>query len=542
MKKLFVLVMLISLMIPTVALANGGGITHVVSADLHYSDTGWGGWSCPAGMVVVNAGVQGNIYPVGESIVWKPGATTAGGVSYPNTPFGYTYTPPEEGYIVQNGGRAQTLQIWLDCAPPHDYSVVRRIRNNCGRWEIRAILKDYGQKIGVEILATGMWTDPYAYETVYQDIDYAPSYGVTFPDGSTATLTTPPQIDEKSKCHDFTINVIERSDCDGYYRKIKLRDDGVWIKLLYRDIGSWTDLYTIEMLPGLTVPISDVYGDDVVFDDLYEPKECLVVLDHEFEIIGEADGCDGWFFTTSSSDGGVAVPQGPTIGKWLDLYTLESASITYDVTWPDGYAETFSASVNEPERCLKTKNFSTELINDCFGFEMVFSISEGGTLVLDEGVALSGIWLDPYKLEAALVSGKIVWLDETEDPFSYAVSEPAECFVCKVTPLYRMITLLDYDAPDWYYGTGSRNGSCWVVMTGEAEDAPGVAVFRQADICSVCAHPDFIYEADKVLYDADVTINCNGEISYPDPLWKPEWFRSDYKELDCHRQPSCINK
>ena len=187
------------------------------------------------------------------------------------------------------------------------------------------------------------------------------------------------------------------------------------------------------------------------------------------------------------------------------------------------------------------KGFSTKLTNDCIGFGMTFSIPEGGTLVLDAGVALSGIWLDPYKLEATAVSGKIVWLDGSEDLFNYTVSEPAECFVCKITPIYRMVTLIDYDAPVWYYGKGSRNGSCWVLMTGEAEDAPGVAVFRQAEICSVCAYPDFIYRADRVLYDAYVTVDCNGKISYPDPLWKPEWFRSDYKELAGCRRPSCLN-
>ncbi|MBU0845703.1 hypothetical protein KKH23_00650 [Patescibacteria group bacterium] len=121
MKKKYLLTLLVVFLLALPlgsAFANGGGITHVVSSPLNYSGTGWGGWSCPTGLVVVNAGVQGNIYPVGESVVWKPGASTAGGVNYPNTPFGYTYTPPEEGYIVQNGGKAQTLQIWLDCAPP----------------------------------------------------------------------------------------------------------------------------------------------------------------------------------------------------------------------------------------------------------------------------------------------------------------------------------------------------------------------------------------------------------------------------------------
>lgn len=96
---------------------NANGVTHVVSAWLEYGPNGWGGWSCPIGMTVVDAGIQDNDHDVAQALVWKPGASVDG-YDYPETPFGYTYSEGEEGYIVQNNNVGQELRIWLDCAPP----------------------------------------------------------------------------------------------------------------------------------------------------------------------------------------------------------------------------------------------------------------------------------------------------------------------------------------------------------------------------------------------------------------------------------------
>jgi predicted ribosomally synthesized peptide with SipW-like signal peptide len=90
-------------------------IITVTSANLNFSATGWGGWSCsvPDHPYVVSATTNcaGSL----TQYLWEPGATT-GSVNYPNTPFGYTYTPPEEGSIVQMGGTAQTCNIILQCS------------------------------------------------------------------------------------------------------------------------------------------------------------------------------------------------------------------------------------------------------------------------------------------------------------------------------------------------------------------------------------------------------------------------------------------
>ena len=84
----------------------------VQSAPLYYGSTGWGGWSCPAGTLVAEAWVEG--ITVAQSALWVPGASIAG-VNYPNTPFGYTYTPPEEGFIAQADNAGGTATIYLVC-------------------------------------------------------------------------------------------------------------------------------------------------------------------------------------------------------------------------------------------------------------------------------------------------------------------------------------------------------------------------------------------------------------------------------------------
>jgi hypothetical protein len=95
--------------------------TTVTSAALNLSSTGAGGWSCPSAYPQVlsaylqQAGQPGvdPAYPA-DLYLWVPGAS-AGGATYPNTPFGYTYGTGETGAIVLNGGTGQSLQIVLTC-------------------------------------------------------------------------------------------------------------------------------------------------------------------------------------------------------------------------------------------------------------------------------------------------------------------------------------------------------------------------------------------------------------------------------------------
>ncbi len=83
------------------------------SSPLNYSATGWAGWSCPADTHAIGGGVTGNTYPMGAQGIAQPGATI-GGHTYPGFPH-YTFGSGETGYVAQNGGTSQTVQIYVDC-------------------------------------------------------------------------------------------------------------------------------------------------------------------------------------------------------------------------------------------------------------------------------------------------------------------------------------------------------------------------------------------------------------------------------------------
>jgi len=80
---------------------------------LSFNPTGWAGWSCPLNEYAVGAGVlvgDANVY------LWQPGATTPGGIVYPNTGTSYVYGPGETGMIIQNDGdENESITYYVDC-------------------------------------------------------------------------------------------------------------------------------------------------------------------------------------------------------------------------------------------------------------------------------------------------------------------------------------------------------------------------------------------------------------------------------------------
>jgi hypothetical protein len=88
--------------------------TTVTSSNLNYSNTGWGGWSCPAGTPNIWSAIYTGPGTLNVTL-WQLGASV-GAVNYPNTPFGYTYSSPtEEGAIAQATGVGGTYQLILQC-------------------------------------------------------------------------------------------------------------------------------------------------------------------------------------------------------------------------------------------------------------------------------------------------------------------------------------------------------------------------------------------------------------------------------------------
>jgi len=83
------------------------GYEVVTSPTLSYSDTGWGGWSVPAGKAVLGGGFHGT-FPVAASAPGTPGSVWSH----------YTYGPEEYGWCVQDApdGDGQPIIIYAICA------------------------------------------------------------------------------------------------------------------------------------------------------------------------------------------------------------------------------------------------------------------------------------------------------------------------------------------------------------------------------------------------------------------------------------------
>lgn len=85
-------------------------IIPVQSSVFHFSGTGWAGWSCPSSHPnIVSADTTNCTQPLAISQAAKPGVGT-----YPVYPH-YTYIPPEQGWVLQNGGTSQSCYIVLQC-------------------------------------------------------------------------------------------------------------------------------------------------------------------------------------------------------------------------------------------------------------------------------------------------------------------------------------------------------------------------------------------------------------------------------------------
>ena len=126
---------------PTPAAPNSGDEhcnqpVRYTSSVLHYSNTGWAGWSCPLDKYAVGGGVIENAYPMGAQGIAQPGATIDGS-TYPVFPH-YTFGAGETGYVAQNGGTAQTARIYVDCLAivPDAKGVLLKTTDETDSWTV----------------------------------------------------------------------------------------------------------------------------------------------------------------------------------------------------------------------------------------------------------------------------------------------------------------------------------------------------------------------------------------------------------------------
>jgi hypothetical protein len=149
--------------------------------------------------------------------------------------------------------------------------------------------------------------------------------------------------------------------------------------------GTWSKPYVLESanVPAENVPMIANQPYDYPHKDgfvINEPVGCLITLKHNVNITIQ-NNCTGWSGSFSSSDGGVGTPTTPVSGLWIDPYSIEHATVSYHVVWPDGYAKDVSAQVDEPDNCLHTKTNVTVTPGPC-----KYQKGQDFSLVLGDGL------------------------------------------------------------------------------------------------------------------------------------------------------------
>jgi len=389
----------------------------------------------------------------------------------------------------------------------------------------------------------GPWTDPYTTEMLPGLTFYvADEYGddVVFDDLYEPTEC---QILKTYKTHQALLE----DNCEGIHRVIHLYEGPVSdpyrdliLDWKYDKIVLFTDIYTAEVIPAVTVDVPDDYGPDYTFGAMYEPEVCLVVLEHAFSLDLDND-CEGWLVTPSASDGGVwdgSILSGP----WTVDYVIESFLVTGKFVWSDEYEASTSMLVEEPAYCQETHETEAWSGSDCFEYW-------GGYILNDEIVeTFRGSWLDPYGPESITVT-VVVPIPEGElgeNEFEVMVAKDAECIQCKVRVAYyqAMVRPTSGDVPLDYMSLPFKKGPFCAVITPKGS-VP--AEHRITSVCSLCpeVYPDGFVSVGSAT-EADVAavyrIECYGEgVKYV-------WFGKDWTKwgkiydpmyTTLGRKPSC---
>ena len=79
----------------------------ICSPPLQFGPNGWGGWSCPDGMMAVG----GSFEPAGATV--QAAEIAEPGDVYPH----HTFGPDEWGFVVQNDNDGETITVCVECVP-----------------------------------------------------------------------------------------------------------------------------------------------------------------------------------------------------------------------------------------------------------------------------------------------------------------------------------------------------------------------------------------------------------------------------------------
>jgi len=274
--------------------------------------------------------------------------------------------------------------------------------------------------------------------------------------------------------HDYSVRVIVKNDCDGWMRKVNLRDFGSWSAVLYVETGTWDDPYVLETEPGLTFDVPDQYGvDDVVFEAINEPADCLVSLEHAVNLNLD-NNCDGWSIEPTTANGTCEVT-GAANGTWSDPYITEEATTGYSCVWDDEFEATQSVTIDEPASCLTVLDHDGTVTfgSTCRGWFVILNDDEGGKIIsADPG--LNGGWSKKYRREKVTVTVVVQWPDGHTETFTEKIKEPSNCVEAEPA----------FDRPMWLLeGYDGR----WCLLISDSHPS----VEQQNYWCFPCDDPDW---------------------------------------------------
>ncbi len=228
------------------------------------------------------------------------------------------------------------------------------------------------------------------------------------------------------------------NNCDGYNISANTSAGGV---ISGNISGLWLDPYKTEgpisagnvvVTWSSGIPLSIT----LPYNSFSEPNECLVVLEHLAPISSKSD-CNKWSSEITPSEGGVAVPLTAESGVWTMPFVQEDFTVSYEVTWPDGYKNTFSKKIVEDTSCVSNVA-STNVQVSCgtikIGSWMDVSITSPHATVFINGQEIHGtqtITLDnnntPYYYTAVADSGYLFSDGKSEK--SGVINKLDNCYV-----------------------------------------------------------------------------------------------------------------
>jgi len=304
-------------------------------------------------------------------------------------------------------------------------------------------------------------------------------------------------------CHDYDAYLSVTNDCEGLDIDVVVTDFGDPIGTYDLVFIPWTNPYVLESWGPFAWSYTLPDGSSVilVISETQEPERCLVVLNHDYEVISR-NSCEGWGVTFDIEDGGWVEDSTATSGSWTNPYILESATIYYTIEWPDGVQHMGEYTIYEPEECLVPIDLDYEVVVevDCEGFCIEVIPDQQGAEVEYDEPGPCGEWTEYYDLETATVHFTIYFPDGSSESYEYVVEEPQECQRSRCSPLFKMWLLVDDEG--W---------ECYVV----SDTHPGVSRYQR--ICFPCYKPDFVatYSAVGWVDSCD-----NWELDYMRSFWR----------------------